>query len=155
VAVFQYPSVSTSLVADHQITDNANPDLFHSPDPSQPPSELSPEALQAIVLSSASAFPATLSSLTAIKDCPVPDPSESAALITLSDRMKAIEATQVAQAAEVAELRKRSEILVHNWYKQKVLQRSQSMAELESHVERIERGLRRKERQVEQQKTEV
>lgn len=88
-----------------------------------------------------------LSALTAIKDCPVPDPSRSAALIALVDRMKAIEATQLAQAAEVAELRERSEALVHAWYVGEVLPRSRVMADLESRVGTVERDVRRKERQ--------
>ncbi|KAF4971640.1 hypothetical protein FSARC_1587 [Fusarium sarcochroum] len=127
----------------------AHPDFFHAPDPSEPPSQLSTDALQSIVLASASAFPATLSSLTAIKDSPIPDPSESAALVALQDRMKAIEATQIAQAAEIADLRHRSEAAVRSWYETGVLDNSRTMANIESRVEVVERHVRRAERELE------
>ncbi|KAF4337795.1 RO-10-like protein [Fusarium beomiforme] len=125
-----------------------HPDFFHSPDPSEPPSQLDIDALQSIVLASASAFPAILSSLTAIKDSPIPDPADSAALVALQDRMRAIEATQVAQAAEMADLRQRSEIAIRSWYETGVLDNSKTMANLESRVEVVERQVRRAEREL-------
>ncbi|KAF4469335.1 RO-10 required for nuclear distribution [Fusarium albosuccineum] len=127
----------------------AHPDFFHAAAPSDPPSQLSADAIQSIVLASASAFPSTLSSLTAIKDSPIPDPSENAALIALQDRMKAIEATQVAQAAEIADLRRRSETVIRSWYETGVLENSRVMADLESRVEVVERQVRRAERELE------
>ncbi|RGP64641.1 putative ro-10 required for nuclear distribution [Fusarium sporotrichioides] len=127
----------------------ANPDFFHAPEPSEPPSQLDIDALQSIVLASASAFPATLSSLTAIKDSPIPDPADSATLVALRDRMKAIEATQTAQAAEIADLRQRSETAVRAWYETGVLDNSKAMADLESRVEIVERQVRRAEREQE------
>ncbi|KAF4447865.1 putative RO-10 protein, required for nuclear distribution [Fusarium austroafricanum] len=127
----------------------AHPDFFHAPDPSEPPSQLDIDALQSIVLASASAFPATLSSLTAIKDSPIPDPADSAALVALQDRMKAIEATQIAQAAEIADLRQRSETAVRSWYETGVLDNSKTMANLESRVSVVERQVRRAERELE------
>ncbi|CAJ0548784.1 Ff.00g023970.m01.CDS01 [Fusarium sp. VM40] len=127
----------------------ANPGFFHAPDPSEPPSELDISAVQSVVLASASAFPATLSSLTAIKDSPIPEPSESAALVALRDRMKAIEATQVAQAAEIADLRQRSETVVRSWYETGVINNSKVMADLESRVGFVERQVRRAERELE------
>lgn len=133
-------------------TDKAHPDFFHSPNPSDPPSQLSPEAIQSIVLASASAFPATSSSLTAINDSPIPDPADSAALIALTDRMKAIEATQLAQAAEMANLRKRSEIALRTWYESGVLERSNFVASMESRVSEVDRQIRRKEHNIERAK---
>ncbi|KAH7197954.1 uncharacterized protein B0J16DRAFT_314263 [Fusarium flagelliforme] len=127
----------------------AHPDFFHAPDPSEPPSQLDIDAVQSIVLASASAFPAILSSLTAIKDSPIPDVAESAALVALQDRMKAIEATQVAQAAEIADLRQRSETAVRAWYETGVLNNSRAMADIESRVEVVERQVRRAEREQE------
>ncbi|KAF5548924.1 RO-10-like protein [Fusarium phyllophilum] len=127
----------------------AHPDFFHSSDPSEPPSQLDIDALQSIVLASASAFPATLSSLTAIKDSPIPDPADSAALVALQDRMKAIEATQIAQATEMADLRQRSEIAVRSWYETGILSNSKAMASLESRVKVVERQVRRAERELE------
>ncbi|KAM5348822.1 hypothetical protein ACJ41O_008645 [Fusarium nematophilum] len=127
----------------------AHPDFFHAPSPSDPPSQLSPEAIQSIVLASAPSFPATLSSLTAIKDSPVPDPSESAGLIALQDRMKAIEATQIAQATEIADLRRRSETVIRTWYETGVLDNSRAIADLETRVQVVERQVRRAERELE------
>ncbi|KAL7972548.1 hypothetical protein HDV63DRAFT_291583 [Trichoderma sp. SZMC 28014] len=106
----------------------SNPDLFHAPPPSQPPSQLDSETIQSIVLSSASSFPATLSALTAAKDIPIPDSSASASLISLTQRMKAIGATQLAQAAEISELRSKSEMLVRSWYENRALVDSQMIA---------------------------
>ncbi|KAL6352918.1 hypothetical protein LRP88_13395 [Fusarium phalaenopsidis] len=127
----------------------AHPDFFHATAPSDPPSQLSSDAIQSIVLASASAFPATLSSLTAIKDSPIPDPSESANLVALQDRMKAIETTQIAQAAEIADLRKRSETVIRSWYEIGVLDNSRTIADLESRVAIVERQVRRAERELE------
>ncbi|KAG7416031.1 hypothetical protein Forpe1208_v005951 [Fusarium oxysporum f. sp. rapae] len=127
----------------------AHPDFFHSADPSEPPSQLDIDALQSIVLASASAFPTTLSSLTAIKDSPIPDPADSAALVALQDRMRAIEATQIAQAAEMADLRQRSEVAVRSWYETGILDNSKTMASLESRVKVVERQVRRAERELE------
>lgn len=131
--------------------DKSQPDLFHAPDPSEPPSQLSPDAISAIVLSSASSYQSTLSTLTAIKDTTVPDPSESASLIALSDKMKGLEATQMAQAAEVAELRTRSEAVIRGWYEGSVLGNSRFMADVEGRVERVERQVRRAEREKEEE----
>lgn len=132
------------------LPDNTNPDFFHSPAPEDPPSQLPPDAIQAIVLASAPSFPATQSALTAIKDCPIPDTSESATLVALAERMKAIEATQIAQAAQMAELRQRGEAVMRSWYEGRFLVRSRFMADTESRVEKVEQKLRRMERQREE-----
>lgn len=110
-----------------------------------PPSQLSSDAIQAIVLASASIFSSTLSSLTAVKDCSVPDSSDSAQLINLTERMKAIETTQIAQMAEISELRQRSEAVMLSWYESGVLANSQSLANVESRVQGVEREIRRSE----------
>lgn len=89
--------------------------------------------------------------MTAIKDSPIPDPSESTALIAMRDRMKAIEATQIAQATEIAELRKRSEIVIRSWYENGVLDNSRHLADLEGRVERAERQVRRAERELDEE----
>ncbi|RFU77868.1 nuclear distribution [Trichoderma arundinaceum] len=129
--------------------------LFHSPPPSQPPSQLDSEAVQYIVLSSASSFPATLSALTAVKDIPIPDTSASASLISLTQRMKAIEATQLAQASEISALRSKSEALVRSWYENGAVVNSQVLADSEGKIQRVEREVRRRERQLEEEKQEV
>lgn len=107
--------------------------------------------MQAIVLASAPSFPATQSALTAIIDSPIPDTSDSARLIVLTDKMKAIEATQIAQAAEVADLRQRSEAVMRWWYENNVLPRSGFMADAESRVEKVEQVVRRRERAIQEE----
>ena len=104
------------------------------------------------MLSSAPSFSATASALTAINDSPIPDPAESASLITLTERMKAIEATQLAQAAEMAELRGESELALRSWYESGVLNTSNFVADVESRVSQVERQVRRREHEMESEK---
>ncbi|KAI5867548.1 hypothetical protein GGS23DRAFT_592854 [Durotheca rogersii] len=124
----------------------SHPTLFRPPPPFKPPSELSADAVRAIVLAAASSYPATASALTAISDTPVPDPAQTAALAALLPRMKAIEAIQLAQAAQVAELRARSEAVVRRWYERDVMGYSSFVAGVEGRVERAERHVKRIEK---------
>ncbi|RYP41981.1 hypothetical protein DL767_000612 [Monosporascus sp. MG133] len=125
----------------------SHPDLFQAPPPAEPPSTLlPPEAVRSVVLSAASSFPATASALTAVSDTPVPDPALSAGLAALLPRMRGVEAAQLAQAAEIAELRARSEVVVRRWYERRVLDYSDFVADVESRVEKAERAVRRAER---------
>ncbi|KAI1324571.1 hypothetical protein F5Y16DRAFT_302244 [Xylariaceae sp. FL0255] len=124
----------------------AHPTLFQPPPAAQPPPELSQEALRSIVLSAASSYPAAASALTAMSDAPIPDPAHSASLAALTPRMKAIEATQLVQAAEIADLRTRSEIAVRQWYQHDVMGYSNFVAGVEGRVERVERTIRRLEK---------
>ena len=82
----------------------------------------------------------------------MPDPSESTTLIGLTDKMTAIEATQLAQEAEIAELRKRSEVIVRAWYQNGVVDNSKTLADVESRVRGVERHVRRRERVKEEEK---
>lgn len=131
------------------MADNSQPTLFQPPPPSEPPIHLAPEAIQATVLASAAAFPATASSLTSVNDCPIPESSQSAALASLMPRLRGIEATQIAQEAEMAELRARSEDVLQAWYQQGVLGVSDFVADVEGRVEMVERRVRRAEREKE------
>lgn len=63
--------------------------------------------------------------------------------------MKVIEATQLAQAAQVAQLRGRSEAALRAWFEGDMLQKSNFVADAESRVERAERTIRQKERAIE------
>jgi len=126
---------------------NKQPDLFHAASPSEPPSTLDIDTICAIVLAAAPQYQSTLSLLTSVKDTPIPDPTQSAALIATRDRLKALEATQIGQAAEAAELRSRSEAVVRAWYEGSVLRKSQFMSDLEGRVELVERAVRRAERE--------
>ncbi|KAL2173922.1 uncharacterized protein P884DRAFT_317057 [Thermothelomyces heterothallicus CBS 202.75] len=117
------------------------------PDPPLPPTQLSPEAVRATVLSYASAFPTTASALTAATtDTPIPDAKQSAALAALTPRLRAVEALQRAQGAEMAELRARSEKAVRAWYEGGVLRCGARLADAEGRLEKVERGVRRAER---------
>ena len=133
------------------MTDKAHPSLFQPPSTSRssesqqaPPTQLSPEAVRATVLAYATAFPSTASALTAATaDTPIPDAAQSAALATLAPRMRAAAAMQRAQAAEVAELRARSEAALRAWYERGVLRCGNAVADLEARLGRVERGVRR------------
>ncbi|TQW00636.1 hypothetical protein V2A60_001702 [Cordyceps javanica] len=125
----------------------AHPDFFRTPAATEPPSQLPVDAVRAIVLSAAPSFPATVSALTAVQDTPVPDPGESAALVALTGRMRAVEAAQRAQEAEAAELRGRSEAVLRTWYEGGLLPTSDATARVEARVGGIERRVRRKERE--------
>jgi hypothetical protein len=60
--------------------------------------------------------------------------------------MKGVAATQLAQAAEIAELRARSELAVRQWYEYDVMGYSNFVAGVEGRVERVERAVRRVEK---------
>ncbi|KAM3457777.1 hypothetical protein MY3296_000850 [Beauveria thailandica] len=124
----------------------ASPDFFQTPDATEPPSQLPTDSIRAIVLSAAPSFPATVSALTAVQDASVPDPAESAVLVALRDRMRAVEATQRAQMAEVAELRGRGEAALRAWYEVGLLPASAATASAEARVGRVERRVRQMER---------
>ncbi|KAK0726227.1 hypothetical protein B0T21DRAFT_293436 [Apiosordaria backusii] len=124
----------------------------NAPSKNTPPSDLSPEAVRATVLSYASQFPSTASALTAVtSDTPIPDAKLSAELASLLPRMKGIQATQMAQEAEIAELRARSERAVKAWYEGGVLRYGRFVADQEGRLEKVERGLRRMEKEREEQ----
>ena len=59
--------------------------------------------------------------------------------------MKGLEATQISQAAQIAELRKGSERVIRAWYENNILESSNSLADLEGRVELIERTIKRAE----------
>ncbi|CAI4211155.1 unnamed protein product [Parascedosporium putredinis] len=75
----------------------------------------------------------------------VPDPAQSAGLVSQMERMKALEVTQLAQAADIAELRIRSEEVIRRWYETNALTPSDFIAEMEHRVSRVERLVRRAE----------
>jgi len=60
--------------------------------------------------------------------------------------MKGVEAMQLAQEAEMADLRARSERAMREWYEGRVLQYGDFVADLEGRVEDIEMGIRREEK---------
>jgi hypothetical protein len=154
--ICMFPSPSwpiTKVLTPLTATDKSHPSLFQPPSPSTitssepPPTQLSPAAVRATVLSYATAFPSVASSLTAAtSDTPIPDAKQSAALAALGPRMRGLEAVQIAQEAEMAELRARSERAVRAWYEGGVLRYGIRLADVEGRLERVERGVRRVER---------
>lgn len=76
----------------------------------------------------------------------MPDPALSAGLAGLLPRAKGIEAAQLAQEAEVAALRARSEAVVRRWYEARVVRYGGFVADVEGRVEGLERVVRRTER---------
>lgn len=127
--------------------DRTHPTFFQTADPATAPSQLDLPALRATVLSQAAAFPSTVSALTTItSDTPLPDPSLSADLVAQLPRMKALEAVQLAQEAEIAELRARGEAVVRAWYAELVVRYGAEVADVEGRIEGVERALRRVEK---------
>lgn len=59
--------------------------------------------------------------------------------------MKGIEATQLVQEAEIADLRARSEIVVRQYYEDRCLGYGNFVAGVEGRVERVERVVKRAE----------
>jgi hypothetical protein len=112
--------------------------------------------VRATVLSYATSFPSIASALTAAThDTPIPDAKQSAALAALAPRMRGVEALQQAQAAEMSELRMRSERAVRAWYEGGVLKYGVELADVEGRLERVERGVRRARREREEDRAEV
>lgn len=77
-------------------------------------------------------------------DTPVPDPSVSADLISLIPRINTAEVTQQAQAAEIADLRKRSAALLERWYLLGVAGVNECFAEWDERTLGIDKILSRK-----------
>lgn len=67
-------------------------------------------------------------------------------MASLIPRMKGLEAMQLAQEAEIAELRERSEAVMKAWYEKRVLGYGKFVAEGEARVEKCELRVRRAER---------
>lgn len=57
--------------------------------------------------------------------------------------MKGVEAIQIAQEAEIASLRVRSERVLRSWYEERVLKYGDWVADVEARVEGVEAGVRR------------
>lgn len=57
--------------------------------------------------------------------------------------MKGLEAVQIAQEGEMAELRVRSERVLRQWYEERVLKYGEWVAKVEEDLEHVEAGVRR------------
>jgi hypothetical protein len=60
--------------------------------------------------------------------------------------MKGVEAMQIAQEAEIAALRVRSERVLRSWYEDLLLRYGDWVADVEARVEGVEAGVRRAEK---------
>ncbi|KUJ09865.1 uncharacterized protein LY89DRAFT_628198, partial [Mollisia scopiformis] len=119
------------------------PDLFQSLNADNLPTILDTESLRAIIMASASSYPATASRLTSIVDVPIPSTELSTQLIELQPRIAKAENVQAAQSSDIAELRERSAALIQRWYTMDVLRAGDSWADLEGRVGQVEQQLRR------------
>jgi hypothetical protein len=97
------------------------------------------------VLAYASAFPETASRLTSLQDLPIPPASASASLIELQPRLDRLARVQEQQAAELADLRARSALLMKRWVEVGIVGGGELWAEWEGSVERAEKAVRRME----------
>jgi hypothetical protein len=131
------------------LLDNQHPTLF-SPTPTTDvsviPTQLELDAIRSTVLSFATSFPSTASALTAAtseSDSPVPDAAASAQLAALIPRLAGVEAVQVAQEAEIAALRMRSERVLRQYYEARVLEYGEWVTSMEGSLEAVEARVRR------------
>lgn len=61
-------------------------------------------------------------------------------------RMRGVEATQLAQEADIAELRARSERVIRTWYEGNVLRYGRAVADAETRFEKVEMAIRKRAR---------
>ena len=122
-----------------------HPDLFYSPDSEVPPSLLHLPSKSAIVLSSTASFPLTASSLTSIRDTPIPEAERSAKIIATRPQVSELEALQAAQMKTIASLKERTAAVLQRWYSVDILQSGEHWAEIEGRIDTTEQGVRRAE----------
>lgn len=138
-----------ALLTEGPALDARFPDLFQTVSSGTTiPTTLSTQSLAAIVLAYASAFPETASRLTSLQDLPIPPASASTSLIELQPRLDRLAHIQEQQAAELAELRTRSALVIKRWVEVGIVGGGELWAEWEGRVERVERGVRRAEGRV-------
>ena len=103
------------------------------------------------ILTEAPAYPATASQLTSLHDLPLPPTESFTSLVALSPRIAQLGQTQLAQAYEISELRKRSGKAVLRWHEIMVLGQGRCWAEWDSRVREAEREVRREEVKIERE----
>ncbi|CAL8577258.1 hypothetical protein XPA_003095 [Xanthoria parietina] len=126
---------------------HAYPTLFHAPtsDGNTIPSNLTTEAILAIIAAHGPLYHQTASQLTSIHDLAIPSSSLSTSLISLQPRIAKLNSLQEAQAKEVAVLRARSAKVVQRWYELGILGQGECWAEWEGRMEECEKKVRRTE----------
>jgi hypothetical protein len=139
-------NVSRTLHKISQLTHDPeaqHPDLFASAVTED--TGLSHDQKFSLVLTEAPAYLTLASQLRSLQDVHLPPTSSFTHLVAQQSRFAAIQATQDAQAREIAELRKRSAVLVSRWYEVQVLGVGRCWAEWERRFREVERGVRRVE----------
>lgn len=96
-----------------------------------------------MVLTEAPSFPATASQVTQLNDLPLPPTQSFSTLIANLPRMAAIDHKQREQAVQIAELRKRSGMLLLKWHELFVLSPGRCWAEWDSRLQDAETKVRR------------
>lgn len=112
-------------------------------------STLSSEEKQSTLLSAASSFHATSSQLTSIMDTSVPNPSASADLVSLVPRINRVGVVQQAQAKEIADLRKRTGVLLERWYLLSIESVNECFVEWDDRALKVDKLMSRKIRSAE------
>ena len=122
------------------------PELFHTTDEKTVPNTLHPASLAQLILAHEHLYKTTSSQLSTLHDnSTIPDTAPLVKLIGLEPRIERVEAKQIEQAREFAELRLRSTRLLENWYKMGVLDMGEKWADWEERLRDCEILVRRKE----------
>lgn len=98
-----------------------------------------------MVLTEAPSFPATASQLTQLNDLPLPPTQAFTTLIANLPRMAAADRRQREQAVQIAELRKRSGVLLLQWHELFMLGQGRCWAEWDTRLTEAEKKVRREE----------
>lgn len=122
------------------------PELFHAADEQTIPSTLHPASLAQLILAHEGLYKTASSQLSTLHDnSTIPDTAPLVKLIGLEPRIEKVEAKQIEQAREFADLRLRSMRLLENWYKLGVLDMGEKWADWEERLRDCEIMVRRKE----------
>ncbi|EME84925.1 uncharacterized protein MYCFIDRAFT_7188, partial [Pseudocercospora fijiensis CIRAD86] len=122
------------------------PELFHPTDSHAPPSSLAPASLAHLILAHDSLYKTSAVQLSTLNDnSTVPESTPMVKLIAMQSRIDKLEAKQIEQAQEFAELRARSARVVEKYYESGVLQMGERWTEWEERLKDCEILVRRKE----------
>ena len=135
--------VGPQLTGPH--ADSRHPDLFKPSTTPETPDELDPAGRMAIVLMEAPSYPTTASQLTSLNDLSLPPTETFTSLVALQPRMMELAERQYKQAMEVAELRKKSVVLIMRWHEVSILGQGRCWAEWDTRLRKAERTIRREE----------
>ena len=98
-----------------------------------------------VVDACATMFPPAVSRLNLLKDSPVPAPEATSTILSVKPRLARVEQVQDMFAADVAELRLRSILLLQHWVKLGVQAAGHCWADWEERLLEVEKIVRRAE----------